>query len=67
MIFLSVFAVFLLVFVGMGIGVLFGRPPPSGSCGGLNRIDSESGSSGNCQICGASGRERCKKEASTGA
>jgi hypothetical protein len=30
--------VFLLVIAGMAIGVLRGRAPISGSCGGLNRI-----------------------------
>ena len=36
--FLISFVVLLLALLGMGIGVLFGRNPIKGSCGGLNRL-----------------------------
>ena len=42
------FIVILLVVAGMAIGVMYGRQPISGSCGGLNNI----GIDGACEICG---------------
>ena len=48
------FAILLLVIAGMSIGVLNGRKPISGSCGGLG--------SGGCSICGrTSPDEPCTK------
>lgn len=47
-VFLVVFLVLLLVIVGMSIGVLMGRKPISGSCGGMGAI----GMAGACDICG---------------
>lgn len=42
--------VFLLVIGGMALGVLFGRRPISGSCGGLaNRKDADGNTS--CSLC----------------
>ncbi len=38
------FVVFLLAVAAMAVGVMIGRPPIKGSCGGL-------GSSGACEIC----------------
>lgn len=40
--------VFGVVMAGMAVGVLRGRPPLKGSCGGLNTL----GMKGNCEICG---------------
>lgn len=44
------FIVILGVIAGMALGVANGRPPISGSCGGLN--------GGRCELCSG----RCKKE-----
>ncbi|MDJ0701163.1 MAG: hypothetical protein QNJ07_15045 [Woeseiaceae bacterium] len=50
---LLTFAVMLAVIGGMAIGVMNGRAPISGSCGGLN--------GGKCELC--SGKGNCKREA----
>jgi hypothetical protein len=43
--------VFLIAIVAlMAVGVMRGRPPISGSCGGLNNL----GEDGACEICGGS-------------
>lgn len=42
--FIAIAAVILL----MSVGVLFGRKPVQGSCGGMNNIDG----SNECEICG---------------
>ncbi|MDH4048089.1 MAG: DUF539 domain-containing protein [Gammaproteobacteria bacterium] len=44
--FLLAFAILFVVIVGMAIGVLNGRRPISGSCGGLN--------GGRCDLCSGS-------------
>lgn len=44
------FTVILLVIGGMAIGVINGRKPISGSCGGLN--------GGGCELCSG----KCKRE-----
>lgn len=49
---LITFAVMLSVIAAMAIGVMNGRKPISGSCGGLN--------GGGCELC--SGRGNCKRE-----
>lgn len=46
--FILTFLVFGLVVAGMAIGVMYGRKPISGSCGGLNNLGIEGG----CEICG---------------
>ena len=46
--FLMTFLVFLSVVVIMAVGVMRGRAPISGSCGGLNNL----GVDGACDICG---------------
>ena len=49
---LITFAVMLSVIAAMAIGVMNGRKPISGSCGGLN--------GGGCELCSGSGN--CKRE-----
>ncbi|MFN3841686.1 MAG: (Na+)-NQR maturation NqrM [Rehaibacterium terrae] len=44
-----------LLFAGMAIGVMFGREPVKGSCGGLGAL----GVQGECGICGGK-PERCE-------
>ena len=44
---LLVFFVMLLVVAGMAVGVMFGRPPLKGSCGGLGAVGVE-------KVCGCS-------------
>ena len=46
--FLLTFAILLLIVTGMAVGVLRGRKPISGTCGGLNQL----GVDGACEICG---------------
>lgn len=46
------FLVMLLVVAGMALGVMNGREPIKGSCGGLN-------ADGRCRYC--SGEEACKR------
>lgn len=46
--FLLSFVILLAVVAGMAIGVMKGREPISGTCGGLNNI----GIDGACEICG---------------
>lgn len=47
-VFLATFAFMLLVLVGMAIGVLAGRSPIKGSCGGISAL----GLGTECEICG---------------
>nr|WP_321982262.1 (Na+)-NQR maturation NqrM [uncultured Cohaesibacter sp.] len=47
--YLIVFGAFLVIVVGMSIGVMFKRKPIAGSCGGLNAISDAD----HCLICGA--------------
>lgn len=51
---LVTFCVLALIIAMMSIGVLMGRKPVQGSCGGLNKIDGM----GECEICGGD-RKRC--------
>jgi hypothetical protein len=48
--FLMSFVLLMLVIAGMSIGVMNGRKPISGSCGGLN--------GGRCEFCSGSCRKR---------
>lgn len=45
------FIVIVIAVAGMAVGVMAGRAPIKGSCGGLN--------GGSCELCSGSGR--CKK------
>ncbi|XKF16550.1 (Na+)-NQR maturation NqrM [Halomonas sp. BLK-85] len=47
-IWLLVFGFMLLVMGAMAVGVILGRKPIAGSCGGLNQIGMKNG----CDICG---------------
>ncbi len=57
MIWLVVFAVMLLVVAGMAIGVMNGRKPITGSCGGIAIFGVEK----ECEFCGGK-RENCKRK-----
>ena len=46
--FLLSFVILLAVLAGMAIGVIKGRAPISGSCGGLNKLGADTA----CEICG---------------
>lgn len=52
-----VFTFMLLVVVAMSVGVLMGRKPISGSCGGMSAIGMEVA----CDICGGD-TAKCEKE-----
>jgi len=49
------FAIILLVIAGMSLGVMNGRKPISGSCGGV--------AGGGCELCSGSGQCRNKRKA----
>ena len=53
---LLVFVGMLLVVLGMAVGVIFGRKPIAGSCGGIANLGIEK----ECSICGGS-REKCEE------
>jgi len=50
------FLFFLLIISAMSVGVMFGRKPIQGTCGGLN-------TSGSCEICGGI-PEKCPEQQS---
>lgn len=56
MVFIIAFAVMLLVVAGMAVGVMAGRKPIAGSCGGIAALGIEK----ECSICGGS-REKCEE------
>ena len=58
--FLLSFIILLAVLAGMAIGVIKGRAPISGSCGGLNNL----GIDGACEICGGNPEKCDNKESS---
>ena len=51
------FAVMLMIVAAMAVGVLLGRKPISGSCGGMSAI----GIDGACDVCGGD-KNKCEKE-----
>ena len=55
--FLLALLIVILVVAGMAIGVMFGRKPISGTCGGIGAL----GISASCEICGGDTR-KCKEE-----
>ncbi|ABE58929.1 MULTISPECIES: (Na+)-NQR maturation NqrM [Chromohalobacter] len=56
-IWILVFALMLLLLAGMAIGVILGRKPIAGSCGGLNQLGLKDG----CDICGGNDKV-CEEE-----
>ena len=58
---LVVFAVMLLVVLGMASGVMAGRKPIAGSCGGIAALGIEK----NCSICGGE-RLKCEEANANG-
>ncbi|GAA0557233.1 (Na+)-NQR maturation NqrM [Halomonas salifodinae] len=57
MIWVLVFGFMLLLVAAMAIGVILGRKPIAGSCGGLNQLGLKQG----CDICGGKD-EVCEEE-----
>lgn len=55
--FLVVLGFMLLIMAAMAIGVIMGRKPIAGSCGGLNKLGLKEG----CDICGGKD-EVCEEE-----
>lgn len=55
--FLAVFVFMLVVVAGMAVGVIFGRKPIKGSCGGMSALGMET----ECDVCGGD-KTRCEKE-----
>lgn len=55
-VFLVSFLVFMLVMIGMAVGVIVSNREIKGSCGGLNDID---GLKGACDIC--EGKKVCRR------
>lgn len=51
------FVIMGLVILGMSVGVLLGRKPISGSCGGMSAVGME----GACDVCGGN-KDLCEKE-----
>lgn len=60
---LLAFALMLLVVLGMAIGVIMGRKPIAGSCGGIANLGIEKD---DCPICGGD-RNKCEETNSEGA
>jgi hypothetical protein len=56
--FLITVAIVGIALAAMSIGVIFGRQPIKGSCGGLSNI-----AGAECGICGAGAGDPCNKEA----
>ena len=56
-VFLAVFGIMLIIVAAMAVGVIFGRKPIAGSCGGMAALGMESA----CDICGGDKR-KCEKE-----
>jgi len=45
---LLTFLILLILLLGMSVGVMFGRKPIAGSCGGLQGLDPDR----DCELCG---------------
>jgi hypothetical protein len=58
---LLAFLIMLLLTVAMAVGVLFGRKPISGSCGGMKAL----GMDVSCEICGGD-PDRCETSPAAG-
>ncbi|AOY87269.1 ApbE family protein [Marinobacter salinus] len=55
--FLLVLFIVVLLVAGMSIGVIFGRKPISGTCGGIGAL----GINSSCDICGGN-TQKCEEE-----
>ncbi|NWN91640.1 (Na+)-NQR maturation NqrM [Marinobacter adhaerens] len=55
--FLLVFMIVVLLVTAMSVGVIFGRKPISGTCGGIGAL----GLSASCDICGGN-TQKCEEE-----
>ncbi|RBW49983.1 (Na+)-NQR maturation NqrM [Marinobacter sp. F3R11] len=55
--FLLVFLIVVILVAGMSVGVIFGRKPISGTCGGIGAL----GISSSCDICGGD-TQKCEEE-----
>lgn len=55
--FFIVLAFMLLIMAAMAVGVIMGRRPIAGTCGGLNRLGMKEG----CEVCGGKD-EVCEEE-----
>ncbi|MBB3140072.1 (Na+)-NQR maturation NqrM [Halomonas organivorans] len=55
--FLVVLAFMLVIMAAMAVGVILGRKPIEGSCGGLNKLGLKEG----CEVCGGKD-EVCEEE-----
>lgn len=55
--FIIVFVIMLVLLVAMSVGVLMGRKPISGSCGGMSALGMEVA----CDICKGD-KQKCEKE-----
>jgi len=55
--FLLVLFIVVLLVAAMSVGVIFGRKPISGTCGGIGAL----GISSSCDICGGN-TQKCKEE-----
>lgn len=55
--FLVAFGAMLFIVAAMAVGVLLGRKPISGSCGGMSAIGMETA----CDVCGGD-KSKCEKE-----
>jgi hypothetical protein len=56
-VFLLSFVVLMLIVVAMSVGVLVGRKPIKGSCGGMSALGMETA----CDVCGGD-KKKCEKE-----
>ena len=56
-VFIFTFIFFLAIVAAMAIGVMGGRAPISGTCGGMNNL----GLDGSCEICGGN-PEKCDEQ-----
>lgn len=55
--FILAFIVLLLIFIATSVGVLLGRAPIKGSCGGMAALGMET----ECDVCGGD-KDKCEKE-----
>lgn len=56
-IFLITFVFMLLIVAAMAIGVIFGRKPITGTCGGMSALGMDT----SCEICGGD-QSKCEEE-----